>query len=843
MSTFLEHILSTSFHGSVVILAVLALRLFLPRMSKKFVCYLWLLAGLRLLMPFEIQSGLSLQPDLTPLLLEYGWTLSLPQWTAELPYLYLAVGFCFLVYTVWTYLGLKRRVRESVRIPGGWECDKIQTSFVLGFLRPRIYIPMNMPEYVCQHILTHERTHLEKGDHWIKMVGFLALAMHWFNPLVWIAYAKLCQDIELACDERVVRFMEEEERRSYASALLCCSSNHAHFAACPVAFGEVSVKGRIFAVMEHRRPGFMQSALSLLAVAFVAICLVTSPTVEKNSLLWARDLALEDIAYMEVTSTREDALDAYQRLEGGQMAPMVALIRSASGQALDTHGFVPAGQETIVLHMTDGSTHTVANYDDKYLVIDQDVYTASTAWLQTWELGGRIDPSQPQRPRSDSPYVRQRWAQDLRVQDIEKIEFTCQAEGLEFARYLSDDMIPWVEMINAIDGPLVKTAQVSGTTEDIYLGTAYVFMEDGSCYTLERIAGAIENYISIGNSIFSVSDEVFQAWPDTGTGPWPQGYTLVNQPPAQEIPLDQRCQVDNIAPVSPLIPRPTGFAAYEWLMALTAEDIQQVEYVAVHDWDTPYHRYTREELPQVVALLTRNTCYAYQAVVDIHWGNFANQEFHIQMNDGSWHKVSSIGTTVVVVDGTAFSVTSEWIMSWPETGTDPWPQDFEVTLENREYYIETDEQSIFSTTQFENERNYLDHSYNTNREMGSVSRSYPVGTWGVTLAAHSANATSLILTAEEFSANRSGSLTIGSRFWLEQWQEDAVSPGSGTYEKIVPAASPAMDAQTLGPRQKREWFVSWSESYGRLSPGCYRIALVFQDGEKETICYAKFEVT
>ena len=165
----------------------------------------------------------------------------------------------------------------AVKIPGGWECDRIETAFILGFIRPNIYIPMGMTPEEQRYILAHERTHLDKGDHWFKMVGFLALALHWFNPLVWAAYILLCKDIEIACDERVVQFMELDERKAYSAALLNCSTNRAHFAACPVAFGEVSVKERIKSVLSYKKPGFWISLVGVIAIVFVAVCLVTSP--------------------------------------------------------------------------------------------------------------------------------------------------------------------------------------------------------------------------------------------------------------------------------------------------------------------------------------------------------------------------------------------------------------------------------------------------------------------------------------------------------------------------------------------------------------------------------------
>ena len=345
MNELFSNILTASFHGSVVILAVIVLRAVLKKTPKKFLCLLWLLAGIRLLMPFEIQSSLSLQPDREQLTqsieaelredaawvdrpdmmpavpqnapmpedvqVSYGDAFTPPaqesltegeaqlydalydaqpepevkeyNWAAVIPWFWITVAGCFAVYSLYSYLRLRYQVREAVKIPGGWECDRIDTAFILGFLNPRIYIPMGMSRTVRRHILAHERTHLEKGDHWFKMIGFIALALHWFNPLVWVAYILLCKDIEMACDERVVQFMDLEERKSYSAALLSCSAGRVHYAACPVAFGEVSVKERIKSVLNYRKPSFWAGLLGVAAICFVTVCLVTSPTPETGA--------------------------------------------------------------------------------------------------------------------------------------------------------------------------------------------------------------------------------------------------------------------------------------------------------------------------------------------------------------------------------------------------------------------------------------------------------------------------------------------------------------------------------------------------------------------------------
>ncbi len=294
MDSLFSSILTASFHGSIVIAAVALLRLVLRKAPKKYICYLWLLAGLRQLMPFQIQSDLSLQPAAPPQTAilweqpkpgqaaapEAGEEAAVPR---LLPLVWVGMAAVFLGSSLWSYRSLRRRVRDARPIPGGWEADNIETAFILGFVRPRIYIPTGMSDSARGHILAHERTHLDKGDHWIKMVGYLALCLHWFNPLVWLAYGLLCKDIEMACDERVVQFMELPERKDYSAALLSCSTGRIRYAASPVAFGEISVKSRILSILNYRKPSFWMGLASFLAIVFVAVCLVTSPTQEAQS--------------------------------------------------------------------------------------------------------------------------------------------------------------------------------------------------------------------------------------------------------------------------------------------------------------------------------------------------------------------------------------------------------------------------------------------------------------------------------------------------------------------------------------------------------------------------------
>ncbi len=333
---FIE-VLNLSIAGSWMILAVLLLRLILKRAPKAMVCALWLLVGLRLLLPFSVESALSLIPSrqtvsaaivepgtLPPVRVsgqnspaEDGGT-ALPSQVdvidSGLPALDRALnpvineslapelgasvdplqvltavsGWAWLLgclvmlgYGAISFLRLKLRLREAVLAgPGVREGAMVDSPFVLGIFRPVIYLPLGLSERDRKMVLSHERAHLKRRDNWVKPLAYILLAVHWFNPLVWISYVLLCRDIESACDERVLRDMGREERRAYSAALLNCSVRPRMISACPLAFGELSVKGRIKSVLNYRKPGFWISLAALAACAVVAVCFLTDPVKE-----------------------------------------------------------------------------------------------------------------------------------------------------------------------------------------------------------------------------------------------------------------------------------------------------------------------------------------------------------------------------------------------------------------------------------------------------------------------------------------------------------------------------------------------------------------------------------
>lgn len=295
-------LVSMSIAASLLILVIMVLRLLLKRAPKRIICALWALVGIRLMCPFSWESHLSLIPekvasgslvsDFADSFVErdisyYEMTVkdeaSAPK-TAEdilvpvLTAIWLLGVFVLLLYAVISCIRLRRRVSEGVRQSCRvWLCDRIDTPFILGIVRPRIYLPSSLCQAQLAPVLAHENAHLKRRDHWWKPLGYALLTLYWFNPLCWAAYILLCRDIEMACDERVIRDMNTEEIKYYAETLLACSVSRRTIAACPLAFGEVEVKERVKKVLHYKRPAFWLILTAVAACIVAAVCFLTNP--------------------------------------------------------------------------------------------------------------------------------------------------------------------------------------------------------------------------------------------------------------------------------------------------------------------------------------------------------------------------------------------------------------------------------------------------------------------------------------------------------------------------------------------------------------------------------------
>ena len=302
--------------GSILILAVVLFRLVLRRLPRRMICLLWALALLRLLIPLQIRSPLSLQPQLdfqavihetrtvtdapipgtlspTPTVPAPTGTLP-PQTQATVPatqpeqpqtdYIYYlsvlwASGTAAAVsYALVTYLLFKHSLSTAIPYKKGiLEHPAIPGPFVLGYFKPRIYLPMQLPDKDREYILSHEKTHIAHGDHWFKLIGFLALCLHWYNPFVWAAYLLICRDIEIACDESVVKDLTLEKRKLYTLALLNCAMKLSGLPTCPIAFGEVDLKQRIKKVLKYKKPLLWCTVVACVLAVVIAVCFLTTP--------------------------------------------------------------------------------------------------------------------------------------------------------------------------------------------------------------------------------------------------------------------------------------------------------------------------------------------------------------------------------------------------------------------------------------------------------------------------------------------------------------------------------------------------------------------------------------
>ena len=334
MSVIFLKLLNLSISASWLMLVVLVLRLVLKRAPKWVDVLLWGMVALRLMLPFSIESALSLIPSaetLSPEVVQFdpaptitsGVTIidnavnpSLSESFAAAPlasvnplyvWTYLAgwvwlIGLAaMLLYALVSYLRLRRRVSASIPL---WEnvyvCDEVPSPFILGIVHPRIYLPSALDEAQRGSVLSHERAHLARRDHWWKPLGFALLAVYWFNPLLWLAYTLLCRDIELACDERVLRGMDAGQVKDYSSALLACSVPRRMLAACPLAFGEVGVGARVKNALRYKKPAFWVVAASVAVCVVVAVCFLTNPRTDTDA-AGLVGFHREQVTYADVT--------------------------------------------------------------------------------------------------------------------------------------------------------------------------------------------------------------------------------------------------------------------------------------------------------------------------------------------------------------------------------------------------------------------------------------------------------------------------------------------------------------------------------------------------------------
>ena len=334
MAAVFLKLLNLSISASWLVLAVLVLRLVSKRSPKWMNVLLWGMVALRLMLPFSIESALSLIPSaetLSPEVVRFDPAPTITSgvefidnavnpslsesfaaaplasvnplyvWTYLAGWVWLIGLGAMLLYALVSYLRLRRRVSVSLCVRENiYLCDAISSPFILGVVKPRIYLPSGLDEVQRQNVLSHERAHLARRDHWWKPLGFALLAVYWFNPVLWLAYTLLCRDIELACDERVIRTMDESAVKTYSTVLLACSMPRKAVITCPLAFGEVGVKERVKNALHYKKPAFWVVAASVAVCVVVAVCFLTNPPTDTDA-AGLVGFHREQVTYADVT--------------------------------------------------------------------------------------------------------------------------------------------------------------------------------------------------------------------------------------------------------------------------------------------------------------------------------------------------------------------------------------------------------------------------------------------------------------------------------------------------------------------------------------------------------------
>lgn len=357
---FLQFV-NLSINAGYIMLAIILLRSVFRKMPRCFIVAMWGLAAIRLLCPISFESSLSLLPSsetlspevvmsdtpsinsgisvidkmVNPVLSESFTEDKANIRTDSSPNIQSIVTICTAVWTVGiivillygaiSYICIKRKVadsfpyKENIRFS-----ENIQSPFILGIIKPEIYIPYKMDENIMRYVIFHEKSHLKRYDHIFKLLSFILLALHWFNPLVWISYILFCRDIELACDENVIRNMNMYTRQAYAEALLECSIKKHRPAVCPLAFGEIGVKERVINIMNYKKTTFWVTVTAVAIFVVVAVCLLTNPADSTAQIDNNTELGFE--SYSEMNKSLSEQCNSLYIYEGSDKLLQYAYI-------------------------------------------------------------------------------------------------------------------------------------------------------------------------------------------------------------------------------------------------------------------------------------------------------------------------------------------------------------------------------------------------------------------------------------------------------------------------------------------------------------------------------------
>ena len=422
MSEFFLTIVNMSISASWIVLAVLLLRLLLKKAPKWITVLLWGIVAVRLVCPFTIESVMSLIPsaetispeimiDATPEINSgipilnntinpvIGESFAPDPTTSAnplqilIPFLAIVwlVGITvMLLYTAISYFKVKRKIGTAVLLCDNiFQSENVVSPFVLGIIKPKIYLPFNMNEQDMSHVIAHEQAHIRRKDHWWKPFGFLLLALYWFNPFMWIGYALLCRDIELACDEKVVKEFNNEQKADYSQALLTCSVNRRIIAACPLAFGEVGVKNRVKSVLNYKKPAFWIVLVAIVASIVVAVCFLTNPKEDTELGIFSQKSGSDlNGVSLEIVDADLSAPDPYVVVEWKN----------------DTDIKLSFGEQFVVYYNQGNTWENCGIEKDPVWNLIAYMFDANSTVKHTYKLNGQIM-TQPGKYRFEAPFT------------------------------------------------------------------------------------------------------------------------------------------------------------------------------------------------------------------------------------------------------------------------------------------------------------------------------------------------------------------------------------------------------------------------------------------------------
>lgn len=624
MEALFVTLVNMSITASWLVLAVIGVRLVFRKTPKWILCLLWGLVALRLIFPFSLESALSLIPSTQTLPQEIVYTaqpeihsgieavdsvvnpvleenMTAPEpavtsanptqiWSFFLAWAWAAGCGCMLLYALVSYLLLKHRVAAAIPLEKGIkQSELVDSPFVLGLFRPVIYLPISISPKDLPYVVAHEQSHIRRGDHWWKPVGFVLLSIYCFNPVLWVAYILLCRDIEAACDERVIRDMGMEDRRAYSTALLNCSIRRKSIAACPLAFGEVGVKERIKSVMHYKKPGFWILLAALVVTIVVAVCFLTNP-VAPQQVQWL-DLSkptseslqcktVEETYYDHGVVTGTAKTEHYygnggQRLymieyRDGEIAGKIITDMDAYGNIVGSTSYQPDGITPISTtenRVTLDWRHRLIRmeyYGQDALQMSQDYaydWRGNTVWEQTTQMYGENgEVSFVGQTKRTYNWLGQQTLEEVQhefgdeiTRSITEYEGGKRVKGTEYAE--DGTVLSETEYIyNAEGNPQEKIVRSKGTGLVDYRAT-YAYEENG--YTITIVNGSIpQGEMGPSDSMYFCDYDgnvLRRQWRTDGYVTWliefdyePKGQTVDDgvfltqfQQPNEEIPMPE----------------------------------------------------------------------------------------------------------------------------------------------------------------------------------------------------------------------------------------------------------------------------------------------------------------